>query len=191
MRKKIIKVISVILGILCSISVVLTVLLYCFGGRTINVLDVVPIESVTGIDIPASLKDGCYIREGYGYSEIGYVNSVIMCEPGQESLHVSDIRIIDVYGSGCTITFWCDDNRYKNEGYPLSNLIYNEDKVRKADDGIKSSYVDAQRITVREARSYSHFGLWPYVLWIFDIIGVVILIYTIGCKDKNIRSEQK
>ena len=91
----------------------------------------------------------------------------------------------------CTITFWCDDNRYKNEGYPLSNLIYNENKVRKADDGIKSSYVDAQRITVREARSYSHFGLWPFVLWIFDIIGVVILIYTIVRKVKNIRSGQE
>ena len=195
MKKVITTILTTLLAVICTTSIFLTVLFIGFNKRTSdNVHVLVPIENVTGINTPAALKSGCYIKEGMNYhAGGGYCHCMAICLPDQEGLNVSSARIIDVYGSQCTVAFNFsnDIECLIKENYPLSNLSYDERKVKMADDGIKSSYVDAQRITVREARSYSHFGLWPYVLWIFDIIGVVILIYTIGRKVKNRRSEQE
>ena len=115
--------------------------------------DLIPIEKITGINIPAKLRDGCYVTTGYSmpYDDNGpwlhggrVAGLEDMIEGGSgknEGLPVKNIRIIDVYKDKCTITFMCaDDNkRYYMTDFPLAFLKYDKSKAEKADDGINTS----------------------------------------------------
>lgn len=114
--------------------------------------DLIPIEKITGINVPAKLRDGCYVTKGIsmpyddnGSWEHGGRVAALMIDAGvvattDPGLPVKDIRIIDVYGDKCTITFMCtDDNkRYYSTDFPLAYLKYDKSKVEKADDGVRT-----------------------------------------------------
>ena len=105
---------------------------------------VYPIEHFTGIDAPATLRDGCVITEGYSLPQIndehavwchcGIVSGVSMTiaeiseAAGDDSdytpasnpgIAVTSIRIIDVYGDKCTIVFRAsaNDSLYYTSNY--------------------------------------------------------------------------
>lgn len=112
MKKVITTILTTLLAVICTTSIVITVLFIGFNKRnwrkraSDNVHVLVPIENVTGINIPAALKSGCYIKEGMNYhAGIGYCHCMAICTPDQEGLNVSSARIIDVYGSQCTVAF--------------------------------------------------------------------------------------
>ncbi|MCR5529095.1 MAG: hypothetical protein K6F49_07755 [Saccharofermentans sp.] len=194
MRKIFLKVVSVIFAIIFTISIALTVLVFSFNGKIRSDEDIVPIESITGINTPATLKDGCYIKHGVIFHDgIGFYNGFIEVLPGdeQEGLPVSSVRIIDVYETSCTIYFESGGESYIEDNYPLSNLRYNVIKVLLADDGVHSSYY-GQRIGVKTAHLY--LGTNPLnidSLVAIDITCAIILTFMIVRKVKNIRSEQK
>ena len=106
-------------------------------------------------------------------------DSYICCKPS--------IRIIDVYGSECTIVFQCSDSSdgglWIETDYPLSNLNYNEAKVRRADDGIKSDYY-SQRFTVRG----TGIGSINPVFWIIDLFSVFTIVFIIVRKVRAKRN---
>ena len=118
---------------------------------------VYPIEHFTGIDAPATLKDGCVITEGCSLPQIndehaiwchcGIVSGVSMeiaeisdaageAPASNPGISVSSLRIIDVYGDKCTIVFRCSANGslYYTSYYPLENLNYNPLLVDAAQD---------------------------------------------------------
>ena len=127
----------------------------------------VPIEDITGINSKAALKTDCTITEGYDadYIKLGmwYHGRNIKFAPElleylgypveysgdteYQGLHVSNIRIVDVYGDKCTImfTYAGDNHEYACDYYPLENLDYNVMMVEFADDGIKSDLVGLRR----------------------------------------------
>ena len=196
MKKVITTILTTLLAVICTTSIFLTVLFIGFNKRTSdNVHVLVPIENVTGINTPAALKSGCYIKEGLHYTAgTGYCHCMAICLPDQEGLNVSSARIIDVYGSQCTVAFNFsnDIECLIKENYPLSNLSYDERKVKMADDGIKTE-IYRGGFVIRDHTSVIPINRIPVgsILIILDIIGVVILIYTIGRKIKNRRSEQE
>ena len=114
--------------------------------------DLIPVERITGINAAAKLRDGCHVNEGisFPYDDNGpWLHSGRMAgledmiEGGSgknEGLPVKNIRIIDVYGDKCTITFMCTDDskRYYTTDFPLAYLKYNRSKVEKADDGVRT-----------------------------------------------------
>ena len=196
MKKVITTILTTLLAVICTTSIFLTVLFIGFNKRTSdNVHVLVPIENVTGINTPAALKSGCYIKEGLHYTAgTGYCHCMAICLPDQEGLNVSSARIIDVYGSQCTVAFNFsnDIECLIKENYPLSNLSYDERKVKMADDGIKTE-IYRGGFVIRDHTSVIPINRIPVgsILIILDITGVVILIYTIGRKIKNRRSEQE
>ena len=130
----------------------------------------IPIKEVTGINSKATLKPGCKVINASfvlpygcqtirGYSDIEvtpvpkeveqYLPNIEFTEDdtvnynlqeGNISRLISNIRIVDVYGDKCTISFVAADNNamYGRYDYPLDNLDYNEKEVDAANDGIKT-----------------------------------------------------
>ena len=193
MKKVITTILTTLLAVICTTSIFLTVLFIGFNKRTSdNVHVLVPIENVTGINTPAALKSGCYIKEGMNYhAGSGYCHCMAICLPDQEGLNVSSARIIDVYGSQCTVAF-SFSNDYEcliKENYPLSNLSYDERKVKMADDGIKTEiyrggFVIRDYTSVIPANRIARGS----ILIIMDITGAVFLISVIVRKIKRSRS---
>lgn len=192
MKKVFTRILTAVFAVICTVSVALTFLLLGslrYLKRTDNM---VPVESITGINTPATLKNGCYIKEGLTYDDgLGVILNMAVCMPGQEGLAVSSIRIIDVYGSECTIAFnFADGYRCLiKDNYPLSNLDYDDRKVREADDGIKSDiYRDG--IAINGHRNYirnSPVRISP-AIWVLGIIGVAVLVSAVVRKFKKPRS---
>ena len=148
--------------ILTAVSVALGGLLISFGFRQIKYSGyaadgVYPIEHFTGIDAPATLRDGCIITDGYSLPRVndehaiwchcGIISGAVVAiadisdadgegparNPG---IAVTSLRIIDVYGDKCTIVFRCSANGslYYTSDYPLENLNYNPLLVAAAQD---------------------------------------------------------
>ena len=140
---------------------------YYYPIHTPDISRLVPIEEITGINSKATLKPGSTITEG---SDAAYINygewyhgrNIKFAPEVLESLgysdkdsgdteyqglHVSNIRIVDVYGDKCTIMFTCTDDNYEYacDDYPLENLDYNVKKVEAADDGVKANLVMMRR----------------------------------------------
>jgi len=160
-----------------AVIVVLSALLAVFSGAVFAMVshslantgydsgdDLIPIEMISGVYTKATLKPGCKVYSGYHfpfddngirchcirvsgiYDEIDGKNVV---NPG---LPVKNISIIDVYGDKCTITFTCSDDheRYAEYDYPLANLNYDQAKVDKANDGIKTEFYGS-RYTLKKS----------------------------------------
>ena len=192
MKKVITTILTTLFAVICTTSIVLTVLFIGFNKRTShnwrertsdNVHVLVPIENVTGINIPAALKSGCYIKEGMNYhAGSGYCHCMAICLPDQEGLNVSSARIIDVYGSQCTVAFNFsnDIECLIKENYPLSNLSYDEMKVKMADDGIKTE-IYRGGFVIRDHTSVIPINRIPVgsILIILDITGVIILMFVV------------
>lgn len=184
MKKVITTILTTLLAVICTTSIFLTVLFIGFNKRTSdNVHVLVTIENVTGINTPASLKSGCYIKEGMNYhAGSGYCHCMAICLPDQEGLNVSSARIIDVYGSQCTVAFNFsnDIECLIKENYPLSNLSYDERKVKMADDGIKTE-IYRGGFVIRDHTSVIPINRIPVgsILIILDITGVIILMFVV------------
>ena len=189
MRKIFEKVITILLLIFCSLALLITALVIFDNARLNKNNDgVVPVESITGINTSATLKSGCYVKEGVSFIDgQGFAHGMVMAMNGEPGLKVSSIRIIDVYGSECTIVFQCSDSSdgglWIETDYPLSNLNYNEAKVRRADDGIKSDYY-SQRFTVRG----TGIGSINPVFWIIDLFSVFTIVFIIVRKVRAKRN---
>jgi len=177
------KTMTVLLLIICTVSILLTACLLAYSSL-VRKDDIVRIGDITGINTKASLRDGSNIVSGVMFIDgEGFAHGMIMPLNGQAGLNVTSIRIIDVYGSKCTIVFSCLDDPngslYIEEDYPLSNLRYNATKVMMADDGVKSD-LHSQRFTVRGG-----VGRPGPVLWILDLLGVGIYIVLILRKVRS------
>lgn len=139
------KVITTIVLILSLVSVLYTGLILGFIARVrptqSNTL--IPIKKITGIDERATLKTmstpltGTQIpaRDTDPWCHCG-----ILLTSSEANTCVKDIRIIDVYGSNCTIVYSTtkESGLFETQDFPLSNLNYNISKVSKADDGFKT-----------------------------------------------------
>ncbi|MCR4689711.1 MAG: hypothetical protein K5745_09225 [Saccharofermentans sp.] len=129
MRKVLLAAVVLLCFILCSCS--------AGEGKALT-----PIEQITGINTPATLKSGCYITKAYliPYDDNGIcADDKIVPLWGSKGIINSNIRIIDVYGDNCTIVFRNAENRlYASYEYPLSNLLYDASKVEAARDDIQT-----------------------------------------------------
>ena len=147
--------------------VVFGIAYYCQVLRREGKDDLIPIEEITGINSQATLKPGCKVGTAYTMpyddngiwchcfrifdpailQELNYAITGDYCELTEDpSQLISDIRIIDVYGDKCTITFTVTDGseRYRCWDYPLENLDYNINEVISADDGIKTTLLGSR-----------------------------------------------
>lgn len=123
--------------------------------------DLVPIETITGINETVTLKNGCVVTSGICFPSnddgvrchcarlSAVVTEIADMENGQATnpgLPVDDLRIIDVYGDKCTLVFKCTDDKklYSTTDYPLANLNYNEAKVIAANDGIRTNLIGSR-----------------------------------------------
>lgn len=182
MKKVITSILTALLAVICTTSIVITVLFIGFNKRTSDKV-LVPIENVTGINTPVALKSGCYIKEGMNYhAGSGYCHCMAICSPDQEGLNASSARIIDVYGSQCTVAFSIsnDCECLIKENYPLSNLSYDEQKVKMADDGIKTEiyrggFVISDHTSVIPANRIPRGSIFI----LLDITGVIILMFVV------------
>ena len=144
---------------------------YCLDLRRLGKDDLIPIEEITGINSKATLKPGCKVMNSYHFPYDDYKDDykpVCHCRELKNDLNwdvidpyigftvkdspeiaASNIRIVDVYGDKCTITFNIADNNstYGCDDYPLENLDYNVKEVEAADDGIKTD-LDGSRYTL-------------------------------------------
>lgn len=184
MKKVITTILTALLAVICTTSIFLTVLFIGFNKKTSdNVHVLVPIENATGINTPAALKSGCYITEGlHYYAGSGYCHCMAVCSPDQAGLNVSSSRIIDVYGSQCTVAFNIsnDCECLIKENYPLSNLSYDEQKVKLADDGIKTE-IYRGGFVIRDHTSIIPANRIPVgsILIILDITGIIMLMFAV------------
>lgn len=162
-------------------SVVFGIATYIKKTRNTDRGDLIPIEEITGINSKATLKPGCAIGTAYNipYDDNGiwchcfrifdpailqYIDYVTTGDVAvKDSEHtadpsklISDIRIIDVYGDKCTITFFATDDHelYSCDDYPLENLDYNVMKVAIADDGIATT-LRGSRFTLNTSEEIS------------------------------------
>ena len=155
--------------------------------------NLIPIEKITGINIPAKLRDGYYVTKGIsmpyddngGWEHGGRVAGLMIdagvvatTDPG---LPVKNIRIIDVYGEQCTITFMCtDDNkRYYTTDFPLAYLKYDRSKAEKADDGIKTS-LPGSRFTLASETTNIKLAV---ILIVSHVVAAVSIIFL--CKKER------
>lgn len=137
--KKVLLVILTILGFIGILGTLLYVTTYARSGYSPS-SDLIPIKKITGIDTSARLKSGCLISQG-AYLPIDDNGMwIALTELFSDNDDFEDIRIIDVYGNNCTITYTTTGGtRYYTTDYPLRNLSYNETAVSKADDGVKTN----------------------------------------------------
>lgn len=157
--------------------------------------DLIPVGQITGIDTKATLREGCFITSGYSFPindngpwehcvrGAGIVSAIESeGSPSVEGLPAQDIRIIDVYGSKCTIVYTCSDDhkRYETEDFPLAYLKYNESKVNAANDGIKTTLYGS-RFTLASGLSFS----FPKLLAAVAVIFVFVMTVVFVCKRKE------
>ncbi len=155
--------------------------------------DLIPVERITGINISAKLRDGCYVTKGYsmpyddngpwlhGGRVAGLTQMIDGNSAPTEGLPVKNIRIIDVYGDKCMIVYTCSDDgqRYYTEDFPLAYLKYDRKKAEKADDGIKTS-LPGSRFTL--ASDTSNVRL---VLILIVSLGIAAVAVFILCKKER------
>ena len=145
-----------------TIAVAMVVSAFVIYRPEINTDGLIPVERISGIYAKAELKPGCIVTNGYQFPfddngirchciRVSGIFSELTGEENNPGLPVKDISIIDVYGDRCTITFMCtDDNeRYAEYDYPLSNLKYNEKKVKAANDNVKVDFVGSRYTLAR------------------------------------------
>ena len=156
--------------------------------------ELVPIEMITGIDTPASLKPGCYVTEGYSIpsSDDGpwchcMVTNAVVNAIGsaadedykpKEGLAIKSLSIVDVYGGNCTIIFTCEegDNLYVDYDYPLDNLIYDPFKVAQADDNIKTQLYGSGFTLLESSNHYRVSMIIKVILITAVLSGGILLI---------------
>ncbi|MCR5615003.1 MAG: hypothetical protein K6F45_02440 [Saccharofermentans sp.] len=167
------------------------------GGKELK-----PIEMITGIYTPASLKPGCYVKNG---SSIPSSDDGIWCHCGvtsavvnvigtetdkdnkqQEGLPIKSLSIVDVYNGNCTIIFTVEglDHLYVDYDYPLDNLNYDPIKVARADDGIKTQLYGSGFTLLESANNY-RINLIIKVIIISAVLSVGILLILRKRRKKN------
>lgn len=117
------------------------------GDREIDIPFISNVETITGINKSVTLRRGLIITEGSlvrHYDPESWPESTragMLVRTSDDGIPTEDIRIVDVYGSECTIVFVAEDDGryYVVEDFPLSCLEYNEGIVSAADDGAKEN----------------------------------------------------
>lgn len=178
--KKVALVFLTILGVIGILLTYLYVSLYGYSKNSGNGL--VPVKQITGIYTSAELKSGCVINQGSSFpqDDNGPWIAYSIVRMLSYDIDAQNIMIIDVYGELCTITFECGGELYYTTDYPLSNLSYNELKVKKADDGIKTEFKGSRYTLNRENQA-------PIiaVLVILDLAGVAAVIGWVKVKKNK------
>lgn len=178
--KKVALVFLTILGVIGILLTYLYVSLYGHSNNSSNGL--IPVKQITGIYTSAKLKSGCVINQGSSFpqDDNGPWIAYSIVRMLSYDIDAQNIMIIDVYGELCTITFECGGELYYTTDYPLSNLSYNELKVEKADDGIKTEFYGS-RYTLNRGNQAPIIA----VLVILDLAGVAAVIGWVKVKKNK------
>ena len=199
MNSKVMRVVGIVLIIVAILTGVIYVVFRLNTKVSIkgNDNEYTPIDQITGIYTDAKLKPGCIVTSGDAFSgqdgfhihySLGPIVSTIKGESSEQSGHdVRNIKIIDVYGDRCTITFICDDDPGYSSficyDYPLANLEYDPLEVFLANDSIKTDLYGTG-YTIMGAPSF-HFPRVVLLLIPISVVAGAILLVLSWRQDKR------